>query len=63
MVQFQNMSYNDLASAAIDQGRTMKAFAKAKEKKRKRILPGSSRSGGPGSAPSKYYMMYTPLVG
>jgi hypothetical protein len=42
MVQSPNLSYNDLASAAIDHKRTMKAVVEAKEKKRKRIMPRSS---------------------
>jgi hypothetical protein len=57
------LSYNDLASAAIDQERTMKAIAKAKEKKRKRIMFGSSGRGGSGGAPPKYHMVYTPPSG
>jgi hypothetical protein len=46
LVQSPNLSYNDLASAAIDQERTMKACAEAKEKKRKRTMPRSSENGG-----------------
>jgi hypothetical protein len=36
----------------------MKAYPEAEEKKRKRIMPGSSRSGGPSCAPPKYHMVY-----
>jgi hypothetical protein len=42
------MSYNDFASAAINQERTMKAVAEAEENKRKRIMLAFSRSGGSG---------------
>jgi hypothetical protein len=63
LVQSLNPSYNDLASAAIDQERTMKAVAEAEEKKRKRAMPESSGSGGSGGAPTKYCMVYTPLSG
>jgi hypothetical protein len=63
LVQSPNLYYNDLASAAIDQERTMKAIAKAKEKKRKRIMFGSSGRGGSGGAPPKYHMVYTPPSG
>jgi hypothetical protein len=48
-----------MASVTIDQERTMKACAEAEEKKRKRIMPGSSRSGGSSDAPLKYRMVYT----
>jgi hypothetical protein len=41
----------------------MKACAEAKEKKRKRIMPGSSRNGGSSDAPPKYCMVYTPPSG
>jgi hypothetical protein len=61
LVQSPNLSYNDLASAAIEQERTMKAVAEAKEKKRK--MPGSSVSGCSSGAPPKYRMVYTPLGG
>jgi hypothetical protein len=63
LVQSHNLSYNDLASVAIDQGRTMKAIAKAKEKKRKGMMPGSSVSGASSGAPPMYRMAYTPLGG
>jgi hypothetical protein len=48
---FSNLSYNELTSAAIDKEGSMKACAEAGEKKRKRIMPGSSRSGGSSGAP------------
>jgi hypothetical protein len=41
----------------------MKAVAEAKEKKRKRMMVGSTGSGGSGGAPSKYRMVYTPPEG
>jgi hypothetical protein len=37
--QFTSLSYNELASVAIDQERLMKAIAEANEKKRKRCSP------------------------
>jgi hypothetical protein len=52
-----NFSYNELASAAIDQERLIKAVAD--EKKRKIIMPTSSASGGSSGAPPKYCMVYT----
>jgi hypothetical protein len=58
-----NLSYNELASAAIDQEMLMKAVAEANEKKRKRMTPGSSVSGGSSGAPPKYCMVYTPPGG
>jgi hypothetical protein len=61
--QFTSLSYNELVSAAIDQERLMKAVAEADEKKRKRMMPGSSVSGGSNSAPLKYRMVYTPPGG
>jgi hypothetical protein len=58
-----NLSYNELASAAIDQEMLMKAVPEADEKKRKRMTPGSSVSGGSSGAPPKYRMVYTPPGG
>jgi hypothetical protein len=55
--------YNELASAAIDQKRLMKAIAEADEKKRKRMMHVSSASGGSSSAPLKYRIVYTPTGG
>jgi hypothetical protein len=60
MVQFSNLSYNDLASATIDQERPMKTIAEADEKKSKRMTPGPSSSGGSSGAPPIYRMVYTP---
>jgi hypothetical protein len=59
-VQFTSLSYNELASAAIDQERMMKAVVEADEKKRKRMMPGSAGSGSSSGAPPKYRIMYTP---
>jgi hypothetical protein len=56
------LSFNELVSAAIDQQGTMKAYEVAEEKKRKRIVPGSS-GGCSSGAPLKYRMVYTPPVG
>jgi hypothetical protein len=63
LVQFANLSYNDLGSAAIDTERIMKAIAEAEEKKRNRTMPGPSGSGGSSGAPLKYHMVYTPPSG
>jgi hypothetical protein len=41
----------------------MKAVAEAEEKKRKRIMLGSSGTGGFGNAPPKYSMLYSPPSG
>jgi hypothetical protein len=57
---FTRLIYNELASATIDQERLMEAVAEANEKKRKRMLPGSSVSDGSSGVPPKYYMVYTP---
>jgi hypothetical protein len=58
-----NLSHNELASAAIDQERLMKAVAEADEKKRKRMMPASSADGGSSGAPTKYHIVYTPPGG
>jgi hypothetical protein len=58
-----NLSNNELASAAIDQERLMKAVAEADEKKRKKMMPGSAGSGSSRGAPPKYCMVYTPPGG
>jgi hypothetical protein len=63
MVQFTSLSYNELASAAIDQERMMKVVVEANEKKRKRMMPGSASSGSSSDAPLKYRMVYTPPGG
>jgi hypothetical protein len=63
LVQFTSLSYNELASAAIDQERMMKAIAEADEKKRKSMMPGSTGSGSSSGAPPKYCMVYTPPGG
>jgi hypothetical protein len=58
----QNLSYNELTSAAIDQEGSMKACEVAEEKKRERAVSGPS-GGSSISAPPKYRMIYTPPVG
>jgi hypothetical protein len=63
LVQSTNLSYNELASAVIDQERTMNTVAEVEEKKRKRMMHGSSSSGGSSGAPPKYCMVYTPPGG
>jgi hypothetical protein len=57
-----NLSYNDLASTAIDQEGTMKACEAAEDKKKKRVMPGPTKGTSSG-APPKYRMVYTPPVG
>jgi hypothetical protein len=58
-----NLSYNELASASIDQERLMKVVAEADEKKRKRMMHASSSSSGSSGAPPKFCMVYTPPGG
>jgi hypothetical protein len=62
LILSQNLSYNELASAAIDQEGTMKAFKAVEEKKRKRAVSGPS-GGSFSGAPLKYHMIYTPPAG
>jgi hypothetical protein len=57
-----NLFYNELASAAIDQEGTMKVCVEAEDRKRKRVMPGSS-GGHSGGAPPKYRMIYTSPAG
>jgi hypothetical protein len=63
LVHLSSLSYNELASAAIDQERMMKAVAEAVEKKRKRMMPRSTGSDSSSGAPPKYRMVYTPPRG
>jgi hypothetical protein len=63
LVHLSSLSYNELASAAIDQERMIKVVVVADEKKRKRMMPGSSSSGSSSGAPPKYHMVYTPPGG
>jgi hypothetical protein len=63
LILFPNLSYNNLASAAIDQEGSMKACAEAEEKKRKRIMSESTGSGGSSDAPPKYHIVYTLPIG
>jgi hypothetical protein len=63
LVHLSSLSYNELASAAIDQERMMKAVAEANEKKRKRMMSGSAGSGSSSGVPPKYHMVYTPPGG
>jgi hypothetical protein len=62
-VHLSSLSYNELASATIDQERMMKAVAEADEKMRKRMMPRSTGSGSSSGAPPKYRMVYTPPEG
>jgi hypothetical protein len=63
LVHLSNLSYNELASAATDQERMMKAVVEADEKKRKKMMPGSVGSGNSSDTPPKYRMVYTPPRG
>jgi hypothetical protein len=62
LILSQNLSYNELASAATDQEGTMKACEEVEEKKRKRTVSGPS-GGSSSGAPPKYRMIYTPPMG
>jgi hypothetical protein len=62
LILSQNLLYNELASAAIDQEGTMNACEAAEEKKRKRAVSGPS-GGSSSGAPPKYCMIYTPPAG
>jgi hypothetical protein len=62
LILSQNLSNNELASAAIDQEGTMKACEVAEEKRRKKAVSGPSR-GSSTVAPPKYRMIYTPHAG
>jgi hypothetical protein len=62
LILSQNLSYNELASAAIDQEGTMKACEAVKEKKRKRAVSGPS-GGSSRGASLKYRLIYTPPTG
>jgi hypothetical protein len=62
LILSQNLSYNEIASAAIDQEGTMKACEAAEEKKRKSAVSGPS-GGSSSGAPLKYRMIYTPPAG
>jgi hypothetical protein len=63
LVQFTSLSYNELASAAIDQERIIKAVVEADEKMRKRMMPRFASSGSSSGAPPIYRMVYTPPGG
>jgi hypothetical protein len=62
LILSQNLSYNDLASAANNMEDTMRACEVAKEKKRKRTMPRSFEGSSSGALP-KYRMVYMPSVG
>jgi hypothetical protein len=63
LVHLSNLSYNELASAATDLEKMMKAVADADEKKRRKMMPESTGSGSSSGAPPKYCMVYTPPGG
>jgi hypothetical protein len=60
LILSQNLSYNELASTAINQEGTMKACEATEEKKMAVSGPSESSSSG---APPKYRMIYTPPAG
>jgi hypothetical protein len=60
LILSKNLSYNEHASATIDQEGTMKACEAAEEKKRVLSGPFGGSSSG---APAKYRMAYTPPMG
>jgi hypothetical protein len=62
LIQNLSLSYNDLASTAIDQEGTMMAYETTEEKKRKGTMSGPTE-GSSSSAPLKYRMVYTLHVG
>jgi hypothetical protein len=62
LIQNLSLSYNDLASTAIDQEGTMMAYETTEEKKRKGTMSGPTE-GSSSSAPLKYRMVYTLPVG
>jgi hypothetical protein len=59
LVQLASLSHNELVSAAIDQERMMKAIDEADEKKRTRMMTGSTGSGISSGAPPMYHLVYT----
>jgi hypothetical protein len=63
LVHLSSLLYNELASAALDQERMMKAVVEADEKKRKKLMPRSACSSSSSGAPLKYRMVYTPPGG
>jgi hypothetical protein len=63
LIQFTSLSNNELASAAIDQERMIKAVAKVDEKKRKKMMPRSTGIGSSSGAPPKYRMVCIPPGG
>jgi hypothetical protein len=62
-VQLSSFSYNELASAPIDQESMMKAVVEADEKKRKMMMPRPSGRDGSSGVPPKYRMVYAPPGG
>jgi hypothetical protein len=62
LIQNLSLSYNDLASTAIDQEGIMKACEAIEEKKRKRTMLGPT-GGSSSSAPPKYRIVHTPPMG
>jgi hypothetical protein len=62
LVQFCDMSFNALVSAAIEQEGTYRAVLAEEEKKRKKALSRLSKD-SIGDDPPKYRLIYTPSVG
>jgi hypothetical protein len=63
LVHLSSLLYNELASAAIDQERMMKAVVEDDQRKRNRMMPRSAGSGSSSGVPLKYHMVYTPPGG
>jgi hypothetical protein len=63
LIQFTNLLYNELASAAIDQEGMMKAIDEVDQKKRKKMMTRSTGSGSSNGAPPMYSIVYTPPGG
>jgi hypothetical protein len=62
LVQFQDMLFNALVSATIDQDGTYIALLAEEEEKRKRVMSGPLGDSTKG-APPKYCLIYTPSAG
>jgi hypothetical protein len=62
VIWFQDMSFNALVSAMIDQDGTYRDALAEEEEKRKRVMSGPSED-STDDAPPKYRLVYTPSAG
>jgi hypothetical protein len=62
LILSQNLSYNELASVAIDQEGTMKACEVAEEKRRKRVPHGLHPTRGTAAPPSATVLGQSPIA-